>query len=815
MSEPDLARAGLLVAGATVVVSLVSYAYGIVLAHWLPGAEYAVFASGQTLLLLAGTAASAAVPWALAKAVRAHPAGTVERRRAMAHALAVGVLGSVPAALVVAAVTAVYAPFDAVAAVAAAVAAIVLSGCAVGWLQGEQRFSRLAALRVAEVVTRVGVGAAAVGLGFGAAGALGAFVVGSVVLLAGGLAARSAGLRAWSDLSWQRGVVRDRERWAETAGLSAVQALLGVVTATDIVLAPVIAGVGPDAAVYQLAAALGRVPLFVAAALAVVAFPRLPSRGVARDMASTYGWLAFPATAVLVTAPPQVLSWLVPAHLSNATTLLPFTALAGLGLGLVTLAATVLQAQEAYRRAVGVLGTALGLMAAGTVLGWYTWGIAVGVCLGALLAAGVLIRTAHLSVPLTSLVTAVVAGTVLWQVSRWTPGWIAATILLGLFSLRMARSPKPAAPGPRLRVLHLGFEDPALPGSGGGAVRTHEMNRRLARDHDITVLTTRWPGCVDRVQDGVRYEHVGIGSGRTHLGRIAGYALALPFVSRRYAADLVVEDFFAPVSSIGAPLWTGRPTLGVVQWLNAREKSRQYRLPFFLVERVGVRTHRKLVTVSDGIAKRLRGMNAAAEVSVVANGVDAAAFDVRAPRGEDVVFVGRLEIAQKGLDLLISAFAAHADRMPGDLVLAGTGPDERRLRALAVEHGVERRVRFLGWVSGVAKYRLYAAARVVAVPSRFETFGMVALEAAACGSPVVAFDIDCLREVVPATAGVLVPAFDTAGYGRALVDLATDPVRVERLGWSGRHLARAYSWDRLAVDQDRVYRAAVRDWQEG
>ncbi|MBM7772611.1 glycosyltransferase involved in cell wall biosynthesis/O-antigen/teichoic acid export membrane protein [Actinokineospora baliensis] len=802
MTGPALARAGAVVAGATAVVSVISYAYGIALAHWLPSNDYAVFAAGQTLLLVVGTAASAAVPWALAKAVKAHPAGTAQRRAAMAHALGIGVLGAIPAAAFVGIVTALYAPASAVVAVMAAVVGIMVSGCAVGWLQGEQRFGRLAALRVGEVVARVALGSVAVAVGLGAAGALGAFLLGSVVLFAG------AG--AWADLSWRPSVLRDRGRWRDTAGLSAVQGLLGVLTATDIVLAPIFLGPGSESAAYQLAATLGRVPLFVAAALAVVAFPRLTdSPGTARETMTAYGWLAFPVAAVLITAPADLVRWIVPAHLTAAVQLLPYTVLTGLFFGLITLAITVLQAQSAYRKASKHLIVALVLVLLGIGIGWQTSNLALGTCLGGLVAAATIARPALLPFAASSIATVI-----LWQASHWVPAWIATSALLGLLAIRRIRTTERPPPGARLRVLHLGFEDPALPGSGGGAVRTHEMNRRLARDHDITVLTTRWPGCVDRVEDGVRYEHVGIGEGRTYLGRIAGYAVALPFVSRRYPADLVVEDFFAPVSSIGAPLWTGRPTVGVVQWLNAREKSRQYRLPFFLVERAGVRTHRGLVAVSTGIAERLSAMNPAARVEVVANGVDAAAFDASSPRGEDVVFVGRLEIAQKGLDLLLTAFAEQAHRLPGALVLAGTGPDEQRLRDMAAGLGIADRVRFAGWVSGAAKYRLLAAARVVAVPSRFETFGMVALEAAACGSPVVAFDIDCLREVVPESAGVLVPAFDTAAYGCALAELAADGDRVRRLGLGGRELARAYSWDRLARAQERVYLAAARDWRE-
>ncbi|MEC3982065.1 glycosyltransferase [Amycolatopsis sp. H20-H5] len=818
-----IARAGMQVAGATVLVSLVSYGYGIVLAHLLDGADYAVFAAGQTLLLLSGTAAAAAVPWALAKAVRAHPAGSPERRSAMAYALGVSVVGAVLAGALLGGITGLYAPGPAVLATAIAVAGIVLSGCAVGWLQGELRFARLAVLRVAEVLVRVAAGAAAVAAGLGAAGALGGFLLGSAVLLGGGLAAVAAdGRRAWADLSWQPARLRERGRWAETAGLTSAQVLLGVFTATDVVLSPVLAGAGNDVAGFQLAGTLGRAPLFVAAALAVVLYPRLTgpgAEGALRSTARAYGWLGLPLVALLVTVPGPVLNLIVPAHLPDATRLVPFTAVAGLGYGIVTLLITVTQAGAQFRRASTALAGAIGLLACGLLTGWALGGVtglSAGTCVGAVLAVILVLRLTPL--PGGTLlavagpaIVALAAVPALLLARRSTPGWLVLAVALGLLALWRARGSRQPMPGDRLRILHLGFEDPALPGSGGGALRTHEMNRRLAERHDITVLTTRWPGCVDRVEDGVRYVHVGLGSGRTYLGRIAGYAVVLPFVSRRYEADLVVEDFFAPISTMGAPLWTGRPTIGLVQWLNAKEKSRQYKLPFFLVERAGVRAHHRLIAVSDGIAERLRGMNPAVRVDVVGNGVDPAAFEVDVPRGADVVFVGRLEIAQKGLDLLLTAFAAERDRLTGDLVLAGTGPDERRLRALAEDLGIVARVRFAGWVSGAEKYELLGSAGVVAVPSRFETFGIVAVEALASGSPVVAFDIPCLREVVPGDVGVRVPEFDVTAYGRALVEVAADP---ERLGVRGREFARTYSWDRLALDQERTYVSAARPDQE-
>ncbi|MFC5066347.1 glycosyltransferase family 4 protein, partial [Actinomycetospora atypica] len=415
--------------------------------------------------------------------------------------------------------------------------------------------------------------------------------------------------------------------------------------------------------------------------------------------------------------------------------------------------------------------------------------------------------------------------------------WVAAVVVLGLgivglpvLAGRVAPAPSGGAPdreGGGLHVLHLAFEDPAMPGSGGGALRTAEIDRRLAAaGHHVTVLTGRYPGAFDRVErhgrGSVAWVHPGVGRGRTRLTRLLAY-MAAAFVAARRAGrrhagdtasapgpvDLVVEDFFAPISSMAIPAWTRRPVVGVVQWLNAKEKAAQYHVPVHWVERAAVRTHRRIVAVSHGVGAATKALSPRAEVAVIGNGVDPVAFSVPpAPVRErrDVVFVGRLEIAQKGLDLLLDAWALAADRVEGDLLLAGTGPDEAALRERARERGIADRVRFLGWVAGRDKAELVSRARVAAVPSRFETFGIVAAEALAVGTPVVAFDIDCLREVVPADGGVLVPGLDAADYAEALVALVEDEPRRAVTARRGPDLARIHDWDALAATQDAFYR---------
>lgn len=353
-------------------------------------------------------------------------------------------------------------------------------------------------------------------------------------------------------------------------------------------------------------------------------------------------------------------------------------------------------------------------------------------------------------------------------------------------------------------MLHLGFEDPRRPGAGGGSVRVHEINRRLAAHFDITVVCARYPGCSERIEDGVRYRHVGLPLG--YFGSLLTYFLAIPWVLWSDHSELVVEDFAAPFSSVAVPWITRRPVIGVVQWLFAREKAEQYRVPFNLIEDIGLRSHRELIAVSSDLADQLRRRNPTAEVTVISNGLDDEAFKPRSLPRSNSLFLGRLEIAQKGLDLLIDAFARVADATDSDLVLAGDGPDEAAVKELVTRRGLGARVRFHGRAPSDTRFDLLAGADVVVMPSRYETFGMVAAESLAVGTPVVAFDIPCLRNLVDDfTNGVLVAPFDVEGFAESWVKLLTDANLRRRLGDAGPQAVAALHWDALAELQAEVY----------
>ncbi len=364
----------------------------------------------------------------------------------------------------------------------------------------------------------------------------------------------------------------------------------------------------------------------------------------------------------------------------------------------------------------------------------------------------------------------------------------------------------------RLRVLHLGFENPWMPNAGGGSVRTHAINKRLALEgHRITVLTTGYPDAAEAWHDGVHYVPIGIGSGRTKLSRLLGYVLRLPWEVRRRrdSYDLVVEDFFAPFSTMAAPLWTNKPTVGVVQWLHAKDKSREYGLPFHIIERAGVKTHHRMIAVSGGTAAALRAMNSSAGIEVIGNGLDPQALEIEPRLGRDVVYLGRLELPGKGLDLLLDAWTRIHQQVEGDLVIVGSGPNEEIFREMVQDSGCGERVRFEGWLQGAKKFAMLSNARLVVIPSRQETFGLVAIEALATGTPVIAFDIPCLREVIPVGSGWLVEPFDTVALATEIARRYNQPERLKAAGTEGRRFAARFDWDALAARQATAYRAAL------
>lgn len=188
-------------------------------------------------------------------------------------------------------------------------------------------------------------------------------------------------------------------------------------------------------------------------------------------------------------------------------------------------------------------------------------------------------------------------------------------------------------------------------------------------------------------------------------------------------------------------------------------------------------------------------------------------------RGLVVAFVGRIQ-PLKAPDVLLRAAAALRERDPDTarrltvVVVggpSGSGLDRpTALMELADSLGIADSVRFLPPQTGADLPEIYRAADLVAVPSHNESFGLVALEAQACGTPVVAAAVGGLVTAVrDGISGVLVKGHDPTDWARVLGGLLVAPDRRAELAWGAVRHARNFSWTRTASGLLAVYREAV------
>jgi D-inositol-3-phosphate glycosyltransferase len=203
-------------------------------------------------------------------------------------------------------------------------------------------------------------------------------------------------------------------------------------------------------------------------------------------------------------------------------------------------------------------------------------------------------------------------------------------------------------------------------------------------------------------------------------------------------------------------------------------------------------------------------------IGLVPCGVDTTRFAPSgkvAPRGRRhrIVVVSRL-VERKGIGNVVAALSKLPD---AELVVAGGGearsleldPEACRLRDLARQHGVADRVELLGSVDRADVPALLRSADVVVCAPWYEPFGLVALEAMACGVPVVTTAVGGLVDtVIDGTTGVHVPPRDVDALARALAALLADPARRRALGSAGAVRARIrYDWHVIARETARAY----------
>ncbi len=357
--------------------------------------------------------------------------------------------------------------------------------------------------------------------------------------------------------------------------------------------------------------------------------------------------------------------------------------------------------------------------------------------------------------------------------------------------------------GGRLHILVVNWQDRLNPNAGGAEEHLHQVFGRLsARGHKVTLLCSGWDSCEPSAEiDGIRVLRTG--------GRYSFNLSALLHSERLLRGshfDVVVEDLNkVPMLS---PLWMPAPVhLLLVHHLFGatafREANPGLATATWLFERIIPAVYRGMpcVAVSESTRDDLarRGLDPA-NIAVIRNGVeldDLQPATERFPR-PTLVYLGRLK-RYKRVDLVLKAVARLRDLgIDTELIVAGRGDARAALEATVGELGISDRVRFAGFVSEQQKAELLSRSWAHVLTSPKEGWGIVSMEASACGTPTVASDSPGLRETVRhGETGYVVPHGNVEALADALLRVM-EPQNRDKLGRAARSMAEQYSWEAIA-----------------
>jgi N-acetyl-alpha-D-glucosaminyl L-malate synthase BshA len=361
---------------------------------------------------------------------------------------------------------------------------------------------------------------------------------------------------------------------------------------------------------------------------------------------------------------------------------------------------------------------------------------------------------------------------------------------------------------------------------GSGAVAT-ELGLELAkRGHEIHIISYASPFRLPGFAENVYFHGVDL-SGTYPLLEYFPYSLALAVkqheVALREQLDILHVHYAVPHATAAFlaremirpdhPLKLVTTLHGTDITLVGQENS------FFTVTKFSIEQSDAVTTVSEFLREetyRAFGCERCA-IEVIPNFVDLVEHHpegdcehrnaLAPPNAKVIVHVSNFRPIKRVPDV-VRVFAGIKKKIPAVLVLVGDGPERPNAEAVVEELGLHEDVRFLGKLSPVVD--ILRAADLFLLPSMSESFGLSALEAMACGVPVIASDVGGLAEVVVSgETGVLVPADELQQMVDEALDLLTDRDKWCRMREAAIEQARFFSPDRIVPQYEAVYRKVL------
>ena len=355
-----------------------------------------------------------------------------------------------------------------------------------------------------------------------------------------------------------------------------------------------------------------------------------------------------------------------------------------------------------------------------------------------------------------------------------------------------------------MKILVINWQDWTHPEAGGAETHLYEIFRRLAaRGHQITLLCSHYSGApVSETIDGIAICRYG---SRNIFNFLVPFYYLFRLKKERF--DVIVDDlnkipFFTP-------LFIRRPLVGICHHFFGKTIFHEvgfirgsYVLASEVLAKIVYRRTRFLAVSKSTIDELVAAGFDRKQFSMAMNAIT---YDGRYQLGVTrsphpmIAYVGRLK-KYKSVDHLVRAFVEVRKVFPtAELLIVGRGDHEKQLRELVDALGLSGSTRFIGFITEDEKHRLLQQAWVCVNPSIKEGWGIVNIEASACGTPAVAADSPGLRDSIQeGRTGLLYPYGDIDALADMLIRVLGDNNLRATLGEQGIAFARSFSWETSA-----------------
>lgn len=357
----------------------------------------------------------------------------------------------------------------------------------------------------------------------------------------------------------------------------------------------------------------------------------------------------------------------------------------------------------------------------------------------------------------------------------------------------------------KTKILIFNWRDTRHTWAGGAEVYVHEIAKRWVRDGNIVTVfcgnDRKSPR--NEVIDGVQMVRRG--------GFYTVYMWAFLYYVLRFRGkyDIVIDNengipFFTP-------LYVKEPVIGLIHHVHQEVILKELKLPKYLLPVAVLATfierflmplvykNTQMVTVSESSKKDMEriGLGKVLPIKIVNPGVDLKLFNPTAKtETPSILYVGRIK-QYKSIDTLVKAINIVFKQVKEiKLNIAGFGEDQKRLQKIVESLNIQKNVSFLGKVTEEEKVKLMAESWIFVYPSTFEGWGISAIEASACGTPVIASDVAGLRDSVQdGFSGFLVPVKNSEIFASTIMKLIVNTKLRRKLSANSLYWASNFDWN--------------------